>query len=265
METSEKIDGICPYCGSAQKLLQALTFQGQVFKRIWKPCTCEASVKSLQEAEQAEKDIESKRREREILSEARIKFREAGLPETALNRKLANLQHDDHNTEAIRKAELLCGGGFAFGIKGLWLQGPVGTGKTTVLLAIAREMAARSRRFGYVYAGQVQRSLIASSTADWELKSEIERRLSYFLNADVYLLDDLGVETRNPATDSLILDIFNTAIDRHKFVCVTSNYTIREYCNLYEGMTGQRIYRRLAAMCVTETIGGTMWIDGART
>lgn len=262
---TDKKTGECEYCGRALSVKRILTVGGVPIKTLYTPCCCKESLKAAEEEEQKEIEAQRRRREREILSEVRRKFTEAGLPSNAFERKLTDLKQDAHNSDAIRKATLLCGGGLAYGQRGLWLQGSVGVGKTTVLLAIGREMASRGRQIGYCYAGQIQRAFVASMATDKEIRASVDRRYNYFMHSDVYLLDDLGVEARNPSTDLVLLDMVNTAYQDRKFLVITSNLTPEEYCSKLDGLNSQRIGRRIADMCAVETLGGTMWTkEGVR-
>jgi predicted ATPase len=136
--------------------------------------------------------------------------------------------------------------------RGLILDGPVGTGKSSAAALIAREVLDLStvesvRRVRWESTSE----LIHEMEADAASKRDVERRLR--LNADLVVFDDLGVEKLAHWQVALLDVIMNIRYTRRKSIIVTMNVPIGD---LAKDAQFGRIVSRWRQTCTAVSMTG---------
>lgn len=107
-------------------------------------------------------------------------------------------------------------------IKGLYLHGNFGCGKTYILSACFNEMKKRGFRTKIVYLPDLLRII----KGDFEAMNDIMDELC---NIDILLIDDIGAEkVTDWGRDEILGTILQSRMNEHKTTFFTSNFTIKE-------------------------------------
>lgn len=107
-------------------------------------------------------------------------------------------------------------------IKGLYLHGNFGCGKTYILSACFNEMKKRGFRTKIVYLPDLLRTI----KGDFEAMNDIMDELC---NIDILLIDDIGAEkVTDWGRDEILGIILQSRMNEHKTTFFTSNFTIKE-------------------------------------
>lgn len=127
----------------------------------------------------------------------------------------------------------------------LYIHGKVGTGKTLLACIIANERAERLNPVKFFdttqflievnpyYSGNVEESLRTRKLA---------RRTACLV------LDDLGAEKVSETSNSAIFDVINARYSDDLQTIITSNFSLKELREVYQGLQGSRIISRLEEM-----------------
>lgn len=111
---------------------------------------------------------------------------------------------------------------FGKNIKGLYLHGNFGCGKTYILSACFNEMKKRGFKTKIVYLPDLLRTI----KGDFEAMNDIMDELC---NADILLIDDIGAEkVTDWGRDEILGTILQSRMNEHKTTFFTSNFTIKE-------------------------------------
>ena len=157
--------------------------------------------------------------------------------------------------EEARKA---CEALIAGSTEGLLLLGPVGTGKTHLLSAVARAFhqdadARYEERDGQTVAISKpvktvafypMLNLVAALRDD--VRNNVRRTIKQCLSADLMVLDDLGVERSTEFVAEELAQIINGRYDDMKPIAVSTNLTLQGIKERYS----DRTISRWAEMCV---------------
>ena len=110
-------------------------------------------------------------------------------------------------------------------IKGLYLNGNFGCGKTYLLSAMLNELAKKGKHVAILYYPEFLRSLKESfSDSD-----EYQRRFNHIKKVEFLLLDDIGAETvTNWSRDEVLGTILQYRMEAHLPTFFTSNLTLEE-------------------------------------
>ena len=143
-------------------------------------------------------------------------------------------------------------------IKGLYLHGNFGCGKTYILSACFNEMKKRGFRTKIVYLPGLLRTI----KGDFEAMNDIMDELC---NIDILLIDDIGAEkVTDWGRDEILGTILQSRMNEHKTTFFTSNFTIKE---LEEHLTNKgvdkvkanRIVERIKQLTIDmEMLGANM-------
>ena len=110
-------------------------------------------------------------------------------------------------------------------LKGLYLHGSFGSGKTYLIAAMLNELAKKRVRTEIAYFPE----LIAEIKSDFD---KFDAKMSYLLNVDILLLDDLGAEKVTQwSRDEILGTILQSRMNNNKTTFFTSNLTIDELEN----------------------------------
>lgn len=108
-------------------------------------------------------------------------------------------------------------------MKGLYLHGSFGSGKTFLLTALLNELKnTKNVSIEIVYVPEALRNL----KEDWDLFAD---KINYYMHVDILLLDDIGAEKVTEwGRDEVIGTILQHRMNNNKTTFFTSNLTIEE-------------------------------------
>lgn len=146
---------------------------------------------------------------------------------------------------------------FPGGKRGLLLAGACGVGKTHLAVSVLRELVeSRGARGVFQEAGQLIRALQDS----YDRSSETSGRaiLEPVLEADVLLLDDVGVSRPTPFTIDTLGLILNERYNAERMTLVTTNLPPEraEGRECLGDRVGDRVASRLCEMCFSVVMEG---------
>lgn len=108
-------------------------------------------------------------------------------------------------------------------VKGLYLNGNFGSGKSYLICAALNELAKKGSKIALVYYPNFLRSLKSAFNSDFEKQFDYARR------ADVLLLDDIGAESTSAwSRDEILGPILQYRMDEKLPTFFTSNLSIEE-------------------------------------
>ena len=144
--------------------------------------------------------------------------------------------------------------------KGLYLCGPMGTGKTYLAACAANYYAMHDRKVCFVHYPSFTRR-ITSMVKTGEYDREVER-MGY---CDLLVLDDIGAEQVSEWNrDSILLPVLSRRYDNHLTTWFTSNEdmnTLKEHFMMTRGgnmerMKAERLIERIENMSEMKTLLG---------
>ena len=130
--------------------------------------------------------------------------------------------------------------------------GSSGKGKTFTAVSIARQYAKQGRSSFVIRLAEAQellmehRKMIQSFYTPADKERAVERKVAYLTEADILVLDDLGVEPRTANTEADLLNILDTRILSGKTTIITTNLDMDTLKDRYRGRVFDRIDRSFA-------------------
>ena len=104
--------------------------------------------------------------------------------------------------------------------KGMYLQGPYGTGKSFLLAGLANELTKNNVDVVYAFVPDLIRSIKASM-----MDNKLEQKVNILKRCDVLILDDLGGENMSSwFRDEILLPILHYRLSANLSVFISSNY-----------------------------------------
>lgn len=108
-------------------------------------------------------------------------------------------------------------------LKGLYLHGSFGSGKSYILSALINELSKKGYKCVNIYYPTMLKTLKES------FNDNFDEKLNSLLNADVILIDDIGAENNTLwSRDEILGTILQYRMDNHKTTFFTSNLNLEE-------------------------------------
>ncbi|KMZ42200.1 primosomal protein DnaI [Brevibacillus brevis] len=164
--------------------------------------------------------------------------------EETLNASFEGLVIDSGNLATVDAAIQFCEKvGTGERVKGLYLHGPFGVGKSYIMGAIGRELSERNVASLLVYVPDFIREM-KDSISDQSYAGKLE----LLKEVPVLILDDIGAENLTPwVRDEILGVILNQRANNHLPTLFTSNYALNELQEHMSISNGNRIEQTKAA------------------
>ena len=176
-----------------------------------------------------------------------------GVSKDVRNAKLKDVYTDDKNRVEVIKWITNFIKDYKKGnkVKGLYLSGNFGSGKSYIVSALINELVKDDKRGAIIYYPEFLRSLKASFSSDFdELYNEVKC-------ADLLLLDDIGAENVTPwSRDEILGPIIQYRMEEGLPTFFTSNLTLEELemhlsieSKKVEKLKAKRLIEKITFMC----------------
>ena len=127
--------------------------------------------------------------------------------------------------------------------RGLWLMGPVGTGKTSLAMLVSKAALEAGRSVGIYSLPQLMREIRRDIHREGGASIDLVRRLT---SIDLLHIDDVGAERTTEWVIEELYTIINARYEDERSVLITTN--IMDHDKLCEQIT-ERTVSRLHEMC----------------
>jgi len=121
----------------------------------------------------------------------------------------------------------------------LLLWGPTGQGKTFLLNCIAKEIIDTDAIVIYQTAYEILKTI-----EDRKFRNKNEEKYDLYFEADLLIVDDLGIELVNSFSNSEIFNIINTRLLRGKKTLISTNLSPKELSNTYTDRVFSRVFQK---------------------
>jgi len=131
--------------------------------------------------------------------------------------------------------------------KGILFTGGVGTGKTYELVALMKSLILSGKSVMFRTFGEICRQI-----RDAVGNNTYTELYNKYLNTDIFVIDDLGVENSTPFIKEFLYNLINDLYNNKKVILMTTNLTSTELLANYT----QRVVSRLNEMCAIVKLEG---------
>lgn len=220
----------CPACMDTGRVLE---------NGITKPCPCS-----------------SRHRLRSIIERSGLpkRLERANFQELNLNLYSPDNMEDNPNRSIRDNAKLVfeAAKDFAYNfesgkyMRGMLIEGPVGSGKSYLLGCIANYLIDREIETRYIVYSDLIEAIKASFNS--ENRVSTEEILRDLQDVPVLLIDDLGTEYVTEFTSSILYQIIDKRYREERPFIVTTNFSPNELSRRM-GLMGERIFQRMVETC----------------
>lgn len=226
----------CPHCGKPLGRL-GINTGGRVLWVSHEPCGCPGELAAAAEAEALEAA--------EAAEERRARIRRAGV-----GKRYQDAAISDPTCAAFVESYAPGRG------MGLFIHGPVGTGKTHNASAVTAALALSGR--GVVMTSAMR---ILSDVRDtFDSGGSAKRELGRYLSCELLVLDDLGKESASRWSVMTLFDIVNTRYEAMLSTIYTSQYSLESLqerlSRAHETETAKAIVSRIRETCLDVRLYG---------
>lgn len=132
-------------------------------------------------------------------------------------------------------------GGFTTHSPNLYFYGPVGTGKTFLLSAIAKGVLDKGYTVLYQTAPDLVDFLVQYAFMYPSDRKGAEDRRNYIFSCDLLVIDDLGSERTNDQVISALFEVINGRLIAGRPTIISSNLELGELAEVYDQRIASRI------------------------
>jgi len=179
-------------------------------------------------------------------------------PKVLMNASLSNLINEKERNSILKYIkDFLKKKVSGESVKGLYLSGSFGSGKSYILSALLNELSNKGYKTVNVYYPSLLKSLKASFN-----ESLYDEMLEEIMTSDILLLDDIGAENNTPwSRDEVLGTILQYRMDNDLTTFFTSNFTIDELesvlCETKNGsdeIKARRIIERIKYLTIEDKL-----------
>lgn len=264
----------CPFCGNNQYYAGYYFGGGKVqwYTNTYDapvPCKCDgmnAHRKMVMEEFQAAKEKEEQeRQQRELEWAIEVNKRNCGMPNRFKRRTFDTIKETEGNAYALKVAKAYAKK-FDYvrtqDVNGLFISGPVGTGKTHIAASIANELL----NAGIQVICMTSIDLLAKIRATYKTETgNDDEVIQTFKTAELLIIDDLGKEKATEWSTQTIYAIINARYESELPTIITTNYGLNElYKRLSpsgssDKVTAHATVDRICETCVLIKTSGESW------
>ncbi|MFY9422800.1 MAG: ATP-binding protein [Bacilli bacterium] len=130
-------------------------------------------------------------------------------------------------------------------VKGIYFHGPFGTGKTFLMMTLAKHLSKKGVKVFMAYYPDLARFMKSSIST-----GELEKIIRDLKNSDVLMLDDVGAESNSAfIRDEVLGPILQYRLHENLPVCMTSNFSIAELQNHFSEARDKIDFVKSARIC----------------